>query len=127
VRINQSYVDCEVVVSRLEHLLDAVDEALELRVGVDVEEVSGGQLGGRHVDDRLHVVHQEAVVQHGQVLAGRDVTYHVGATQVRSTADHHRVVPRLARLHRTHAVTHTSQHRYSATVPATQCTYTQHT
>jgi len=44
-----SYVDCKIVVSRLKHLFHAIDEAVELRVRVDVEEVSDRQLGG-HVE-----------------------------------------------------------------------------
>ena len=60
-----SYVDCQIVISRLKHLLDTINEAVELRVWVHVEEVSSLQLVG-HVQDGLDVVHDKAVVKHRQ-------------------------------------------------------------
>jgi len=75
----ESHINCKIVVPRLEHLLHSVDEAIELRVWINIEEVTGRQLGG-HIKDRLDIIHQEAVVKHREVSARREIAHDVGAT-----------------------------------------------
>jgi len=86
-----SYVDCKVVVSWLKHLFQSIDEDVELRVWIDVEEVPGRQLR-RHVKDRLDVIHYEAVVKRREERVCRDVTNTLSATQVRCATYHQRVI-----------------------------------
>jgi len=93
-----AYVDSEIVISRLKHLLDAVDEAVKLRVWVDIEEVAGRQLGG-HVQYRLDVVHDKAIVKHHY---GRNIVHRVSITQVRGPTYHRCVVRCITCLYSVH-------------------------